>query len=602
MTLPSPDLPLAADFPAATEAQWRALVDKVLKGQSFERRLVSRTADGLSIAPLYTRSDALAGAGEAMPGQPPFTRGGLSGLQGWDIRQLHPESDPDRANAAILEDLQGGVSSVLLQIAAPGQTGLAPGGEALARALRGVMLDVCAVALRAGAGFLDASRGLEALWREAGLSNVGRRGAFNADPLGTLAATGALADPIEKSLQAAAGLAADALATPEVTALLADGCVYHAGGATEAQALACTLSTLVAYLRALEAAGIAPAQALTKIAVNVAVDADQFLSITSLRAARRLVWRVADACGAGDAAGLVHFNAETASRMMARRDPWVNMLRTTIACASAAMGGADAITVLPFTWAMGRPDPFARRIARNTHLVLQEESGLGRVADPAGGSWYVEKLTDDLSRRAWEIFQTIEARGGMVAALTSGLIQDEIAKAAEKRADEIAKGRQELTGVSAFPQLAEDGVTAEPWPEPPSVIGPLLVSPLPPRRLAEPFEALRDRADAYAARHGACPRVFLCNLGEAAAYGARSTWVKNFLAAGGIEAVAGDGFTNSADAMALKRAGAAWVYLAGRPGALEGALKAAGVDGFWVAGQDAVAVLGELQRELGVHT
>ena len=189
------------------------------------------------------------------------------------------------------------------------------------------------------------------------------------------------------------------------------------------------LATLVAYLRAAEAGGLAPADALPKFTVALAADADQFSTIAKLRAARRLVWRVADACGAGDAAGRIPLAAVTAWRMMAKRDPWTNMLRTTMACAAAALGGADSITVLPYTFALGRPDRFARRIARNTQLVLAEESSLGRVADPAGGSWYVEKLTDEMAGKGWELFQQIETEGGMAAALASprGIVWQKLA-------------------------------------------------------------------------------------------------------------------------------------------------------------------------------
>src|SRR5690606_16541563 len=219
--------------------------------------------------------------------------------------------------------------------------------------------------------------------------------------------------------------------------------------------------TLVAYLRACEAAGVPPERALPKIAVALAVDADKFLSTAKLRAARRLIWRVADACGAGSAAAGVHITAVSAWRMMARRDPWTNIMRTTIACAAAAMGGAQAITLLPFTFALGKTTSFAQRVTRNIHIVLQEESNLGRVADPAGGSWYVEKLTDDLARKAWELLQGIESKGGIAAALTSGALQDEIAAVAQRRRQAVATGRIELTGVSAFPLLGDDGVTVE---------------------------------------------------------------------------------------------------------------------------------------------
>jgi methylmalonyl-CoA mutase len=318
--------------------------------------------------------------------------------------------------------------------------------------------------------------------------------------------------------------------------------------------------------------------------------------------------------------------------MMARRDPWVNMLRTTIACAGAAFGGAEAITVLPFTWALGKPDVFARRIARNTQLVLQEESAAARVIDPAHGSWYVEALTDDLARAAWALFQEIEAQGGtaggMAAALESGFIQDKVAEVAEARAGDIAHGRVELTGVSAFPRLGDDGVTVAPHPPfDPVVKGGTSVKALAPRRLAEPFEALRDAADACQARTGKRPQVFLACLGDLAAHAPRSTWIGNFLAAGGIEATASAPLHNSADAGAafaasgasiaclcssdqvyaelaeatagaLKQAGARQVLLAGRPRDQEAALKAAGVDAFIFAGGDAVATLAKLHAAL----
>src|SRR5262249_50705078 len=229
----------------------------------------------------------------------------------------------------------------------------------------------------------------------------------------------------------------------------------------------------------------APSDALGRIAIGLAADADMFPSMAKLRAARRLVTRVAEACGAGAAAGKVELAATTSQRMMARRGPWVYMLRTTAACAAAAFGGADAITVLPFTWALGRPDAFARRIARNTHLVLQEESAAGRVVDPAHGSWYVEKLTDELANKAWALFQDIEAKGGMIAALESGFIQGEIARVAEARAKDIANGRVPLTGVSAFPLLADDSVKFAPHPPAdPVTKGGTQVAALTPRRLA----------------------------------------------------------------------------------------------------------------------
>ena len=492
------ELTLAPEFEPASREQWLALVGKVLKGGDFEKRLVSRTADGLAIQPLYTRTESQAGA---------LAQGRAGQLRGtWDVRQRVVEPDPKAANAAILEDLTGGVTSILLQIDAPGQGGLADDAETLAAALNGVLLDGCAIALDARENALDAAGSLIQIWRDKGIAETARQGAINYDPLGVLAKTGTLYYPAARSCEIAAKLAVDCAGMPNVTALLADGRPYHEAGASEAQELAAMLATLVAYLRACEAAGLAPGAALGRIAVGLAADADLFLTIAKLRAARRLLARVADACGAGAAAGSPQIAATTSERMMARRDPWVNLLRTTAACAGAAFAGADAITVLPFTWALGRPDAFARRIARNTHLVLQEESSAARVTDPAHGSWYVETLTAEVARKAWAMFQEIEAKGGMARALEAGFIQDQIARVAEARARDITHGRVELTGVSAFPLLGDDGVKFAPHPPAdPVVKGGTSVVPLAPRRLAAPFEALRDKADALSGRDRQAP-------------------------------------------------------------------------------------------------
>jgi methylmalonyl-CoA mutase len=624
---------LAADFKPATAEVWRNLVVKALKGADFDKRLVARTSDGISIKPLYTRADEVPGVGSELPGAAPLTRGTRPAREGlgWDIRQFYSEPDPAALNGAILEDLDGGTNSVAIQLAAPGTSGMTISADMLAKALEGVLLDLCPVALIAGERFTDAANALFEVWQQRGIGEAERRGHLDADPFGALTYGGVLSASLDDAVSEAIRLIPKTAASPHVTALGIDAHAYHAAGASEAQELAVMLSTLVAYLKAAEAAGIPPEQAIPKITFTVAADADQFLGIAKLRAARNLIWRVAEAVGAGDAAKDVRITAVTAWRMLARRDPWTNMLRSTIACAGAALGGADAIVVLPHTFALGRTDRFARRMSRNIQIVLQEESNLGRVMDPAGGSWYVEKLTGDLAKTSWALFQAIEAKGGMAAALTSGFVQDEIAKTAEARAKAVATGRQALTGVSAFPLLGDDGVSVDPWPSgrPPAANPKTRIPPLKWARLAEPFEKLRDAADAHKARTGKYPQVFLASLGVIAEHTVRSTWTRNYLAAGGIEALSSDGYKDAAEAAAafresgasvacisssdavyaeqaeaaaraLKSAGAKVVLMAGRPGENEAALKSAGVDQFVFAGADAVATLASLQKQLEV--
>jgi methylmalonyl-CoA mutase len=242
------------------------------------------------------------------------------------------------------------------------------------------------------------------------------------------------------------------------------------------------------------------------------------MTIAKLRAARRLWARVAEVSGV-DEPQVQH--AVTSSAMMTRRDPWVNMLRTTVATLAAGLGGADSVTVQPFDAAIGLPDEFARRIARNTQNLLLEESHLGEVIDPAAGSWYVEKLTDELAAHAWSWFREIERAGGLPVA--EQLVADRIAETWAKRSARLADRSDPITGVSEFPNLGEKPVVREPAPELPT-------GGLPRVRYAQAFEELRDLADAQPER----PQVFLATLGPVAAHTARATFAANLFNAGGF--------------------------------------------------------------------
>lgn len=623
------DLKLASDFAPADYEKWRQLVDKALKGADFDKKLVAKTADGLRIEPLYTRADTLAGAASAVPGSAPYTRGThakADGL-GWQIHQRVVEGDPAAANKVILEELDGGANGIVMQIAGPGQVGVrVTSADDASTTIAGMFVDYAPIQIAGGLAGLEAGRhflsALAAQKREAGGTAVSR---LNVDPIGVLARYGAAWAPIDTAVADTVKFAAEVRSAERpLTSVLVDATIPHEAGASEAQELAFLAAGLVAYLRAFEAASVAAKDALSSIAFAVAADTDLFLNAAKVRAARTILARIAEASGASP--GGLHITASTSQRVMAKRDPWTNMLRTTTACAGAAFGGADAITVLPFTFALGVPDRFARRIARNTQLVLQEESQLGRVVDPIGGSWYVEKLTSELATKAWSLFQEIEGKGGLVAALTSGALQDEIARVAETRAKAIATGRIELTGVSVFPFLGDDGVKITEYPAVAAAPAPA-IRPLAPHRLGEAFEKLRDAGDAFLAKTGKRKQIFMANLGEIAEHNRRSQWVWNYLAAGGIEGLTSDGYKSPAEAAeafkasgakvacicssdevyardaeaaakALKAAGAARVLLAGRPGEAEASLRAAGVDAFLYAGQDAIATLDELHKTL----
>ncbi len=660
----------AAEFPPATGEQWRAVVDKALKGASFDKRLVTQLYEGIAVQPLYTAEDRPAdGDPSGFPGFAPFTRGaraGGPGPDGWEILTEHAVSAPGEANAAILTDLLRGATAICLRFDRPGEVGIAIDRlDDLDRTLADVLPELVPLSLEAGADAVPAAAMLAALWRRRSVAPAKARGAFNADPIGALASSGCLPGGLDAALARTAELAAwTARNYAQVTAVGVDSSAYHEAGATESQDLAAAMATGVAYLRALTAAGLDIDTACRQIAFTLSVGCDQFLSIAKLRAARRLWARIAEACGAAEPARAMRLTARTARRIMAQRDPWVNMLRTTVAGFAAGVGGADSVVVLPFDAALGVSDGFARRIARNSQILLKEESSVSRVADPAGGSWYVETLTEQLAQVSWTAFQDIERRGGIAAVLADGSLADAIAASWAEREKAIARRKDPLTGVSEFPDILEQPVVrAAPALRDPAAVPPApdfavraiddlvdamaggatlaglsaalaegppaRVAPLPRHRLHEAFEALRGPADRHKLATGAWPAIFLANIGPVAQHTARATYAKNLFEAGGIQALGNNGFPDAVPAaeafrasgariavlcgsdalyethavpfaQALKAAGVEWLFLAGNPGDHRAAYAAAGIDDFVSVGGDVLAVLRATLARLGV--
>ncbi len=588
---------------------WVGVATKALKTVPFDR-LKSTTADGITIEPIYERNEAPSPIGARAAGTP------------WAVMARIDIPGNKTANAQILEDLAGGASGLDLVFAESpnaGGFGLTVSCDGCVKTLLGgVHLDMIPIRIDGG------HRSAEIAGLLLGIAEAQGKAldlAVVQDPIGLLAASGKLGAKAEDAIAAAA----EAAKGLPGTALEVDGRVWHAAGASEAQELAAMLATGVTYLRALEAAGFDLEAAAAKIGFTAVADQNQFRSIAKLRALTLLWARVREACGLSAAAARVH--VETARRMMAKRDSFTNMLRTTIATFAAGVGGAASVTVLPFTQAIGLPDAFARRVARNTQSILIEESNLHRVADPAAGSGLVDTETAQLAELAWAGFQAIEAEGGILVALRTGSLHANVTATAKKRIDAIAKRREPVTGVSEFPNVLEGGVAVMDIAAPKArTVEPAEhVTAFAAHGLGEAFEALRDRADAAGVR----PKVFMANLGRIADFTARTTWAKNFFEAGGIAAVTNDGFADlpalvqaykasgakaaviaSSDAVyeaeavktatALADAGCEILYLAGKPDAeKKAAYEAAGITGFVHVGVDVVATLAEALDELG---
>ena len=575
----------------ADRQQWRTAVAGVLAKSSRrdvadlpaepERLLDSQTYEGFAIRPLYTSLDAVPES--ALPGQWPFVRGGdaLRDVKsGWRVVESFP-AVPGTAvgtvNGAVLVALTEGASALSLRVGDEGGIAL---GE-LDRLLDGVFLDLVPVIFEgvdsAGADLAAAADAVLALL---GNLDEDQRSRLSVD-LGV--------DPLTAPLSGQATVSGDLPATVAkltghgggVRAITVDGPAFHNLGSSAAWELAGSIAAAVAYLRLLSDGGVATPDALRQISFRYAADDDQFMTIAKLRVARQLWARVAEVVGAADS-GAARIHAVSSLPMMTQRDPWVNMLRTTLAAFAAGVGGADTVQVHPFDAAIpdgldGTSASFARRIARNTQLLLLEESHIGQVLDPAGGSWFVEDLTAQLAEQAWAHFQDIEARGGFVAA--RDYIAAQIAEVAARRSDDVAHRRTAITGVNEFPNLDE-----QPLPQGSSVSSIA--------RYAAGFEALRDRSDAFLASTGARPKVLLLPLGPLAEHNIRTTFASNLLASGGIEAINPGTVEAAAVAAAVADAGAPSVAVLCGSDARYGAEASAAVAAAHAAGVRQVLLAG----------
>jgi methylmalonyl-CoA mutase len=475
------DLTLASEFPPARREDWLALVERSLKGVPYER-LVSKTRDDLLIEPIYERAPGA----RVIVGRP-------AGAP-WTVMQRVDQPDAAAANTQALDDLNNGATGLAILVAgaaAANGYGLADASTAtFDRAFADIELDALALRTDAGARDLDAAEAMLALAAKRGIRVDKLDLSLGFDPLGTLARTGVLAEPVDAALDRRARFAAELLRGGfRGQVFFADGRAVHDAGGSEAQELAFVLASAIAYWRALETAGIELDAARRQIAFMLAADADQFLTLAKFRAMRQLWARVEEATGL--TAEPIRLHAETAWRMTTRRDPYMNWLRATVAAFAAGLGGADSITVLPHSAALGLPDHFARRIARNTQLILQEEANLHRVADPSAGAGAIEDLTEKLCGAAWSLLQEIEAAGGAWRALESGLIQKKVVAVCREREQAIKSGRDPLIGTTVFQDANEIPVAVLDTPRP-AVSKPVAVStrvdPLVSARLSEPFE------------------------------------------------------------------------------------------------------------------
>ena len=609
-----------SEFPPTPYEDWRKAIDKVLKGAPFEKRLITKTYEEIDLQPMYRQED-IEGLPhlDGLPGFTPYLRGATPmgyATTSWDVAQEMPYSTPAAFNAALKADLERGQNAVNIVLDRPtlagvdadqaeaddvGKGGLSISSVAdLAAALEGVDLEKTPIYIQASTSALTFTALLAGLVKQQGKSLDKVRGAIGMDPLGQLARDGRLPRDLDGIYEVMAQLATWAKSNaPQLRTITVQGHPYHNGGASTTQELAFALATAVDYLRALQARGLSIDDAAPRFRFALSIGSNFFMEIAKLRAARVLWAKIIQAFGGNEESQKMRLHARTSAWNQTVYDPHVNLLRATTEAFSGAVGGCDSLHISPFDELLRVPDEFARRVARNTHTVLREESHVTKTVDPAGGSWYVENLTDAVARKTWGIFQEVEKQGGMAKALEAGWPQNQVADTASKRAANIAKRKDIFVGTNMYPNMKETRI--EPAPVDAWAVqnerkealkavrakasgnkqaaldtlakggantvesaisaaaagatlgeiaqaartnakpGPTINS-IRAERGAQAFERLRQVTESFAAHTGQPPQVFLATMGPLTQHKGRADFATAFLGVGGFETIYPSGF------------------------------------------------------------
>ena len=610
----------SSPFPTPTLEQWRALAREALRGRPLEE-LGHTTLEGLELEPLYTegQDEGIPHLG-GLPGQAPFVRGPAApgrGRRSWLRRTDLALPLPEAWGTAASEELEQGSTALGMMLDDASRAGLDPDAEEacdlvgqrglslsslqdLEQALESVDPATTALFVEGGGAGLQLAGMLLALARRRGIDAAALQGSLSCDPLGELAAGGALPVPLSQAYDEMAALMTWATEhSPRLRVAMVHLDPYHDAGASAVHELALSLATGAEYLAAMTDRGLTPDQAARRISFSFPTGPRLLTEMSKLRAARLLWSRVCDAFGCVEDASTMRIHARTSRHAMTARDPWTNILRGTLGAFAGVLASADCISVAPFDAALAPSNMFSRRLARNIQLILEHEVHLAWVSDPAGGSHTVEAMTDGLARQAWDLFQQMEKAGGMAVALEQGLPQRFIGRLARHRREAVASASQTVVGVNRFalpreelPRHRQGGRTgvraarqeavcklrdarpdqaaevalarlerlkessaaeqveaAMTAAEAGATLGEMTaalrrgagrgpeVEPLNRRRTAEDFDLLREASDAATARDGVRPGLLLCGLGPLAHRRVRQELAADVARAGGLEPV-----------------------------------------------------------------
>lgn len=594
-----PEERLLAEFEATSDAQWLAAAEKLLKGKPFDKVLRTHTYEGITLEPQYRRDvwEHLEHIDE-LPGEGSYVRGcKAEGYQQglWKIAQEIPYPTVEEFNEALLADLQRGQDAINILIDkaglcgkdpddAPGET-VGRGGTSIStladleKAFAGVQLDCVDISIQAYNQGLEYAMLVAAYCEKHGIDVTKLTGCIGSDPLGQLAERGLIPSNLPETYAKMAGLVMWAKETgAQLRVIDVHAQAYHNAGGSAVEELAFALATGVEYIRVLQGFGIAIDDISPKMQFTFALGGNLFMEIAKLRAARMLWSRIIKEFGGNDESAKMHIHGRTGMYNKTKYDPYVNMLRTTTEAFAGIIGGVDSMHVGCFDEVVREPDAFSRRIARNQHLILAEESRLGYVTDAAGGSWYIEELTQKLAETVWQNFQLLESEGSMSELLLSGNIRKTIAIVAKQRQKNLATRKDIMVGINMYANALEQelpvreryfGAIEEKRKKEVravrrddmgiehcahsvrqaflagasiGVVGQKLrsgdvtsVTPLELVRAAEPFERLREKMTAHERNTGKKAQVFLANNGPLGQYKARADFSRSFMEVGGFE-------------------------------------------------------------------
>ncbi|GHH97496.1 methylmalonyl-CoA mutase family protein [Neobacillus kokaensis] len=629
-----------SEFPVPSYEEWREQAEKSLKGASFKDKLVTNTYEGIRLKPLYTKKD-LEGILHlpSMPGTAPYLRGTRTFCykeKPWEVSQELHYRTPEEFNEAAKSDLKRGQTMLNITLDRVSAFGMDPdqvspedvgkGGVSISslnditKALEGIDLEQTPLLVQAGCAGLAVYSMLIANTKQVGQNISKLRGCIGMDPLGALAKEGTLPFSLQTAYDLLAKITLYAKdETPELKTIFIQGDPYHNAGSNAVQELAFTLASAVETIRELQERGVTIQEIASRMLFSFSIGSNVFMEIAKLRAGRILWAKIIEVFGGDEEAQKMLIHARTSSWTKTKYDPYVNMLRGTAEAFAAIVGGADSLHVSPFDEALGQPDEFSRRIARNTQIILEKEAHLAKVADPAGGSWYVESLTDSLAKQAWQLFQQIEGHGGMYKALKNCFIQGQIKEVADQRFENIGRRKDKFVGTNMYPNLSEEklakhqealdpiyqmrcaavvtcrkstaskekekllgllstksgqtvdtfvkafgeGVTIGEWIHAvnQSDLNLPIIKALKSKRGAEPFETLRENSEIFKEKNGSYPKVFLANIGPIPQHKPRADFAAGFFEAGGFEIISNKGFDTAEQAAASALASGASIVV-----------------------------------------